>query len=106
MGATLPVIARWVGTTPRGVSRLGLLYGGNTAGAVLGCLGAGFYLLRVYDMPAATYVAAVLNVARSVSRLRTGPHHAAPAGRRLGSSGVAPSRRVPGPSMSRSRFRA
>ena len=42
----------------------------------------------------------------SVSRLRTGPHHAAPAGRRLGSSGVAPSRQVPGPSMSRSRFRA
>ncbi len=66
MGATLPVIARWVGTTPRGVSRLGLLYGGNTAGAVLGCLGAGFYLLRVYDMPAATYVAAVLNVAAAL----------------------------------------
>jgi spermidine synthase len=66
MGATLPVIARWVGTTPRGVSRLGLLYGGNTAGAVLGCLGAGFYLLRFYDMPAATYVAAVLNIVAAV----------------------------------------
>jgi spermidine synthase len=66
MGATLPVIARWVGTTRRGVSRLGLLYGGNIAGAVLGCLGAGFYLLRVYDMPAATYVAAVLNVVAAV----------------------------------------
>jgi spermidine synthase len=62
MGATLPIIARWVGTTSGGVSRLGLLYGGNTAGAVLGCLAAGFYLLRVYDMPAATYIAAVMNV--------------------------------------------
>ncbi len=33
MGATLPAIARWVETTPRGVSWLGFFYGGNTAGA-------------------------------------------------------------------------
>ncbi len=61
MGATLPAIARWVEMTPQGVSWLGLFYGGNIAGAVCGCLGAGFYLLRVYDMATATYVAAAIN---------------------------------------------
>ena len=38
MGASLPAIARWVETTPRGVSWLGLLYSANVAGAVIGCL--------------------------------------------------------------------
>ncbi len=61
MGATLPAIARWVETTPRGVSWLGFFYGGNIAGAVAGSLLAGFYLLRVYDNAVATYVAAALN---------------------------------------------
>jgi spermidine synthase len=63
MGASLPAIARWVETTPTGVSRLGLLYSANVAGAVVGCLAAGFYLLRVYDMAVATYIAAALNAA-------------------------------------------
>ncbi len=62
MGATLPAMARWVETSPVGVSWLGFFYGGNIAGAVLGCLLAGFYLLRVYDMATATYVALGLNV--------------------------------------------
>jgi spermidine synthase len=62
MGATLPAIARWVETTPKGVSWMGFFYGGNIAGAVTGCLLAGFYLLRVYDMATATYVAATLNL--------------------------------------------
>ena len=56
MGASLPAIVRWIEATPRGVSWWGLLYGGNTAGAVFGCLLAGFYLLRIYDMAIATYV--------------------------------------------------
>jgi spermidine synthase len=62
MGATLPAIARWVETTPKGVSWLGLFYGGNIAGAVTGCLLAGFYLLRVYDMLVATVAALAINV--------------------------------------------
>jgi spermidine synthase len=62
MGGTLPAIARWIGATPQGVSWLGLFYGGNIAGAVFGCLLAGFYLLRVHDLPVATYVAAGINV--------------------------------------------
>ncbi|MGH7573982.1 MAG: fused MFS/spermidine synthase, partial [Longimicrobiales bacterium] len=63
MGATLPAIARWVESTPRGVSWLGFFYGGNIAGAVVGSLLAGFYLLRVYDVVIATLVAAAINVA-------------------------------------------
>jgi spermidine synthase len=62
MGASLPAIARWVETTPRGVSWLGLLYSANVAGAVTGCVLAGFYLLRVHDMGFATYIAAAINV--------------------------------------------
>jgi spermidine synthase len=63
MGATLPAIARWVEATPRGVSWLGFFYGGNTAGAVIGSLLAGFYLLRVYDVTIATFAAVGLNFA-------------------------------------------
>jgi spermidine synthase len=61
MGATLPVLAQFVDTTPRGVSWLGLFYGSNTLGAVCGCLWAGFYLLRIHDMHTAAYVVAALN---------------------------------------------
>jgi len=63
MGATLPAISRGVESTPRGVAWLGFFYGGNIAGATLGCLVAGFYLLRVYNMATATYVAVAINVA-------------------------------------------
>ena len=62
MGATLPAISRWVETTPNGISWLGFFYGGNIAGAVIGSLLAGFYLLRVYDSMIATFVAVILNV--------------------------------------------
>ena len=62
MGATLPAMARWVQTTPQGVSWLGFFYGGNIAGAVLGSLLAGFYLLRVHDTAIATFAAVALNV--------------------------------------------
>ncbi len=62
MGATLPAIARWVEAVPEGVSWLGFFYGGNIAGAVFGCLLAGFYLLRIHDMAIATYVAVAVNV--------------------------------------------
>ncbi|MGA3018867.1 MAG: fused MFS/spermidine synthase [Bryobacteraceae bacterium] len=63
MGASLPAIVRWIKSTPRGVAWWGLLYGGNTVGAVFGCLFAGFYLLRVYDMATATYAAVAINLA-------------------------------------------
>jgi len=59
MGASLPSIVRWAKS---GVSWWGYLYTGNTAGAVIGCLVAGFYLLRMYNMATATYFAAAINV--------------------------------------------
>jgi spermidine synthase len=62
MGATLPAISRWVETTPEGVSWLGFFYGGNIAGAVAGSVLTGFYLLRVFDVSVATYVAVFINV--------------------------------------------
>ncbi len=82
MGATLPSVARFLEATPRGISWLGILYTGNIAGAVFGCLFAGFYLLRVHDMAVATYVAAAINgviglIALAVAR--TIPYRAAPA---------------------------
>ena len=67
MGATLPAIARWVESSPKGVSWLGILYSANIIGAVFGCLLAGFYLLRIHDMAVATYVAATINVALAVT---------------------------------------
>jgi spermidine synthase len=69
MGATLPAVARRVETDPDGVSWLGFFYGGNIAGAVFGCLLAGFYLLRVHDVTVATYVAVALNVGVSAIAL-------------------------------------
>ncbi len=62
MGASLPAIVRGIEATPRGVSWWALLYGGNTAGAVFGCLLAGFYLLRIYNMATAAFVAALINI--------------------------------------------
>ena len=78
MGATLPAIARWIEATPQGVSWLGFFYAGNIAGAVFGCLLAGFYLLRVYDMTTATYVAASDQRRRVADRAGTGEPHALP----------------------------
>ena len=69
MGATLPAIARWLESTPQGVSWLGFFYGGNIAGAVFGCLLAGFYLLRVYDSSVATFVAAAVNGAVALAAI-------------------------------------
>ncbi len=63
MGATLPAVARWVEATPRGMSWLGFFYGSNIAGAVFGCLLAGFYLLRVFGIGRATTVAVIINLA-------------------------------------------
>jgi spermidine synthase len=74
MGATLPALARRVTTTvpstSNGVSWIGFFYGSNIAGAVLGCLLSGFYLLRVYDVVTATLFAAGLNVVVAVIAFR------------------------------------
>src|SRR5579883_1268981 len=59
MGACFPAI---VGCgESREVSWWGLLYAGRIAGAAVGCLLAGFYLLRIYNVAVATFVAAAFN---------------------------------------------
>jgi len=63
MGASLPAAARWIEYTPRGASWWGLLYGTNTLGAVFGCLLAGFYLLRIYNIALTTFAAVAFNIA-------------------------------------------
>ncbi len=78
MGATLPAVARWIRTTKVGVSRLGFFYGANIAGAVLGALFTGFYLLRVHDTVFATYVAVAINVAVGVIALCVAAKHGFP----------------------------
>jgi spermidine synthase len=69
MGATLPALARQANATESGVSWLGFFYGANIAGAVLGSLLSGFYLLRKYDVAAATYVAAAINLSMAAIAL-------------------------------------
>ncbi len=58
MGAVLPITARWAG-----VSGAGSCYAANLVGAAIGCLLAGFYLLRFYDVAVATYVASAISAA-------------------------------------------
>jgi spermidine synthase len=80
MGASFPVIIRWVERSRARVNWWGFFYGGNTAGAVFGCLLAGFYLLRIYDMATATYVAAAINLfvaAASLALAANMPDHGA-----------------------------
>lgn len=62
MGATLPAISRSVETTKAGITRMGFFYGANIFGAVFGTVLAGFYLLPVFDIMVATYVAVGINV--------------------------------------------
>ena len=68
MGATLPLvvksaIARLEGFGPR----VGLLYATNTAGAILGALTAGFYLISELGVTASFYIAAAINTAIGLS---------------------------------------
>jgi spermidine synthase len=72
MGASFPAVARWAEATPKGISWLGSFYSANIAGAVFGALLSGFYLLRVYDMAVATYVAAGINLLVAMSAFAVG----------------------------------
>jgi spermidine synthase len=93
MGATLPAVARWVEATPQGIAWLGFFYGGNIAGAVVGCLLAGFYLLRLYDMATATYVAASINLAVAIVAIliaRAAPYKAPSPQGKTGAAAVSP----------------
>jgi spermidine synthase len=87
MGASLPAISRWIESSPQSASWWGFLYGGNTVGAVFGCLLAGFYLLRLYDVGTASYVAVGINAAIGLISLalarRIPAHYKIPAAKTL-----------------------
>ena len=64
MGGTLPAIARyWVRERGRIGAGVGLLYGANTVGGVLGTLAAGFVLLRARGAADTTRLAVTANMA-------------------------------------------
>jgi spermidine synthase len=73
MGASLPALARLWEASTSGASRLGFLYGANTAGAVAGCVLAGFYLLRLHDMYFASYAAVGINFAVALAAWAASP---------------------------------
>ena len=62
MGATLPIIARMLSA-----DAVGRIYSANLAGATLGTVLAGFYLLRVHDVYVASGVAIAINVVVAVA---------------------------------------
>jgi spermidine synthase len=64
MGATLPVLARFLAVSGGSLAgAAGRAYGANTLGGVLGTLGAGFVLIPAFGLQATTLTAAALNLA-------------------------------------------
>ncbi len=61
MGGTLPVLAQRYKNRESVGKGVGLLYAFNTFGAVVGVLGAGFYLLPTFGLQKSVFVAAGLN---------------------------------------------
>ncbi len=94
MGASLPAIVRSLEPEARGAMWWGLLYGGNTAGAVFGCLFAGFYLLRIYDTVVATFVAAAINVTIAAISFGLARRTTVPTNALYGARRPAPAQRV------------
>jgi spermidine synthase len=67
MGATLPVMAKWLANSPKRTYWLGSCYTASLAGGIAGTLLAGFYLLRIFDLFVATGIAATMNVALALT---------------------------------------
>jgi len=73
MGATLPLLARFV--TAQGPvlgSRIGTLYSVNTFGAVIGCATTGFVLIEAFGYTVTTLIGALLNIAIGVAAIGLG----------------------------------
>src|SRR5205823_14475611 len=58
MGATFPVAAAWFADT---AADAGTLYAANTAGAAVGAIAAGFFLIPAIGMRGTTFIAVALN---------------------------------------------
>lgn len=68
MGATLPLLSRFVSTSLSTVGdRIGTLYSLNTLGAVFGAFLAGFVLLPEFGLSITTLIAASINILLAVS---------------------------------------
>lgn len=73
MGATLPVLARFLSDTAQAAPHeAGRAYAINTLGGVAGTLAAGFWLIPSFGLTATTVAAAVLNVGIGLGALRLG----------------------------------
>jgi len=66
MGATFPIAAQWWAETEPAAARsaadAGLLYAANTAGAALGAIAAGFFLIPSIGLRATTWIGVALNL--------------------------------------------
>jgi spermidine synthase len=72
MGATLPIVVKSSLTRlDRVGTRVGLLYAGNTAGAILGALVAGFYLIPQIGLRRSFLLAASINGAVGLAAILT-----------------------------------
>jgi spermidine synthase len=70
MGATLPVVMRSALVNDASIGgRIGLLYAVNTAGAIAGALGAGFYFVSELGMARSFQIAALTNAAIGLTAL-------------------------------------
>jgi spermidine synthase len=64
MGGTFPVLTRFWVRLPHNVGLgTGLLYFTNTAGAIVGCIAAGFFLIENFGLRGTTWIAAGINFA-------------------------------------------
>jgi spermidine synthase len=81
MGASLPVLSEVaLRSRDRFASRLGWLYGSNTAGATLGVLACGFVLVPHWGVHATNTLAAAVNLAAGLAAVLMS-RHAVPAAR-------------------------
>ena len=71
MGATLPILSKYFVTRPSHLGgTVGLLYGVNTLGAVLGSFTAGFVLIPALGISWTIYTAALINILIAAGILR------------------------------------
>lgn len=63
MGATLPVLGKFVSRDPVAIGRdVGTLYAMNTFGAVVGAFASAFVFMRLFGISATIWIAAALNI--------------------------------------------
>jgi len=82
MGATFPIAVAWLTaqleTGPElaqvPAASTGVLYAANTAGAALGAIGAGFWLIPTIGLRATTWIGIALNIVAAAGALWLGRH--------------------------------